>query len=60
MNTIIFDEKYFDETGMIFWIFDNDSTECSNEEIYRKIVPGVYIRKQRITNTVKNTSSDPD
>jgi hypothetical protein len=60
MNTIFFDEKFFEETGMIFWIFDNGNTECSNEEFYRKIVPGIYGRKSRKGNNGSSGSPEAD
>ena len=55
-NKIHFDDKFFEGSGIIFWIYDNGLTEYTNEEIHRAKVSGMYARKNKKGNNSKSTS----
>jgi len=53
-NKIYFDDKFFEGSGIIFWIFDNGLTEYTNEEIHRTKIAGMFARKIKRGNNSKS------
>jgi len=45
VNSIFFYDKLFEESELLFWLFDNGLTEYTNEEIHRAKIAGIYSRK---------------
>ena len=54
-NKINFDDKFFEGSGIIFWIYDNGLTEYTNEEIHRAKASVIYARKIKKGNNSIST-----
>ncbi|HEY3252256.1 MAG TPA: hypothetical protein VGK25_14195 [Ignavibacteria bacterium] len=54
MCRIKWDDKYFEESGLYVWVFQNGYVESTNEKIYKSALVKLYSQKPRIFNNKNN------
>jgi len=42
INSITWDENFFEESGLYIWIYNNGLLESSNEKTYEENLPKIY------------------